>query len=152
MAKITIKNIDTIKRRLHSYSRIDLTDKMNKATTLVHGQAKSLAAVDTGNLAGSIHMEVKSKGRNIVGRVFTNVEYAPFVEFGTGIKGNGSYPYEVKGLNLTYRDTPWVYSPDGGDTFYHTEGQIAQPFMYPSLHDNKDNIKKMFAEEIKKKG
>ena len=152
MAKITIKNIDTIKRRLHSYSRIDLTDKMNKATTLVHGQAKSLAPVDTGNLAGSIHMEVKSKGRNIIGRVFTNVEYAPFVEFGTGIKGNGSYPYEVKGLNLTYRDTPWVYSPDGGDTFYHTEGQIAQPYMYPSLHDNKDIIKKMFAEEIKKKG
>lgn len=152
MAKITLKNVDTIKRRLHNISSMDLSDRMNKATTLVHAQAKMLAPVDTGNLSGSIHMEIKRKGRNLIGRVFTNVEYAPFVEFGTGIKGNGSYPYEVNGLNLSYRDTPWVYTPDGGETYYHTEGQLAQPFMYPALHDNKDTIKKIFADGIKQRG
>lgn len=152
MAKITIKNIDTLKRRLRNISTLDLEDTMNKATALVHGQAKTLAPVNTGNLSSSIHMETIRKGKNVIGRVFTNVEYAPFVEFGTGIKGDGTYPYNVEGLNLSYRDTPWTFSPDGGETFYHTSGQVAQPFMYPALNDNKDTIQKMFGDAIKKRG
>lgn len=115
---------------------------MNKATTLVHGQAKLLAPVDTGNLAGSIHMKVTKRGKEVQGKVYTNLQYAPFVEFGTGSKGNGTYPN--KDINLSYRDTPWVYTPDGGETFYHTEGQVAQPYMYPALKRNEKTIKAMF--------
>lgn len=137
--------------RLNKISNIDLTDKVNRATTLVHAQAKSLAPVDTGDLAGSIHMEVKKKEQTVEGRVFTNKQYAPFVEFGTGIKGNGTYPYKIKGFSLAYRDTRWCYTPDGGETFIWTKGQVAQPYMYPALSRNRKAIKQILNEGVKEK-
>ena len=144
----TIKNVDRLLSRLNNIAKMELKETMVQATKLVHAQAKTLAPVDTGNLAGSIHQEVKVKGKNIEGRVFTNLQYAPYVEFGTGSSGNGTYPYEVKGLNLSYRDTPWVYSPDGGETFYRTNGQVAQPYMYPALKQNEKYIKQLFKEGV----
>lgn len=144
----TIKNVDRLLSRLNNIANMELKEKMIQATKVVHAQAKTLAPVNTGNLAGSIHMEVKSKGKNVEGRVFTNVSYAPFVEFGTGSTGNGTYPYDVKGLSLSYRDTSWVYTPDGGETFYRTEGQVAQPYMYPALKQNEKYIQQLFKEGV----
>lgn len=149
MATVTVKNVGRLIQRLNKIADMDLKEKMVQATKVVHAQAKSLAPVDTGNLAGSIHQEVKKKAENLEGRVFTNVQYAPYVEFGTGIKGNGSYPYEVEGLNLSYRDSSWVYTPDGGETFYRTKGQVAQPFMYPALKQNEKYIKQLFKDGVK---
>ena len=124
---------------------------MNKATALVHGQAKALAPVDTGQLAGSIHMQVKETGVELQGRVYTNVEYAPYVEFGTGIKGNGTYPYKVEGLNLEYKDKGWFYyDEDKGETIF-TTGQEAQPYMYPAMKQNEKRIKQMFRDGVKTK-
>lgn len=139
---------DSLLKRLNNIAEMDLKDKMVQATKLVHAQAKALAPVDTGNLAGSIRMEVKKSGKNLIGRVYTNVQYAPYVEFGTGSTGQGTYPYKVKGLKLSYRDTPWVYTPDGGETFYRTNGQEAQPYMYPAIKQNEKNIKKLFKQGV----
>lgn len=139
---------DGLLKRLNNIAEMDLKDKMVQATKLVHAQAKALAPVDTGNLAGSIRMEVKKSGKNLIGRVYTNVQYAPYVEFGTGSTGQGTYPYKVKGLKLSYRDTPWVYTPDGGETFYRTNGQEAQPYMYPAIKQNEKNIKKLFKQGV----
>jgi HK97 gp10 family phage protein len=47
---------------------------------VVEGQAKQLAPVDTGRLAGSISTEQIDKNQVEVG---TNVSYAPYMEFGT---------------------------------------------------------------------
>jgi len=119
MATVTVKNVDRLTQRLKRIADMDLRDKMVEATKLVHAQAKALAPVgDTGNLAGSIRMEVNNKAGNMEGRVYTNLEYAPYVEFGTGIKGNGSYPYKIENVSLSYRDSGWVYTPDGGETFF----------------------------------
>ena len=149
MATVTVKNVDRLIQRLNNIAGMDLKSIMVKATNVVHAQAKNLAPVDTGNLAGSIHQEVNVKGENLEGRVFTNVQYAPYVEFGTGIKGNGSYPYDIEGIDLEYRDTPWVYTPDDGETYYRTEGQVAQPFMYPALKENEKYIKDLFKNGVK---
>lgn len=151
MASVTIKNVGRLTAKLNKIATMDLHEKMVKATSIVHAQAKTLAPVDTGNLAGSIHMEVKNIGKDIQGRVFTNVEYAPFVEFGTGSTGDGTYPYKVKDLALVYRNSPWVYTPDGGETFYYTSGQVAQPYMYPALKDNEKYIKELFKSGVKEK-
>lgn len=147
----TVKNVDRLLKRLNNIANMDLTSTMNKATLMVHAQAKTLAPADTGLLRGSIHQEVKKKGKSVIGRVYTNVQYAPYVEFGTGSKGNGTYPYKPKGLSLTYRSTPWVYTPDGGETFYKTKGQVAQPYMYPALKRNEKAIRRLFKEEVKAK-
>jgi len=147
MASITIKGIDSLIHKLTNISKTEkVKETMNKATLLVHGQAKALAPVDTGNLAGSIHPKVLVQGNLVIGKVYTNLSYAPFVEFGTGNKGNGTYPN--KKLKLTYRSTPWVYTPDEGETFYRTEGQVAQPYMYPAIKQNEKKIKAMFKEAL----
>ena len=147
MASITIKGIDSLVQKLNNVSQTkQVKECMDKAVLMVHAQAKLLAPVDTGALAGSIHPKVITEGNKIIGKVYTNLNYAPFVEFGTGIKGNGTYPN--KKVKLTYRSTPWVYTPNGGEDFYRTEGQVAQPYMYPAIKQNEKKIKSMFKEAL----
>ena len=122
---------------------------MNKATELVHGQAKALVPPNgTGYLAGSIHMQVKATDTEVQGRVYTNAEYAAYVEFGTGIKGNGTYPYQVEGLSLDYKDKGWAYYDEDKGEWIYTKGQKAQPYMYPALKENERTIKRMFKEGV----
>lgn len=137
MATITVKNIDKLTLKLNAMATMELRDTMTKAVTIVHGQAKSLAPVDTGNLAGSIRMKVKLKKDTLEGRVYTNTQYAPYVEFGTGVKGNGSYPYDIDGLQLAYHES-WG-------------GMKAQPYMYPALKQNEKVIKDLFKQGVKTK-
>lgn len=146
---MTTVNVNSLKQRLKNIANVDVKDALIKATEIVHSQAKNLAPVDTGNLAGSIHMKVIKTNEGLIGKVFTNLSYAPYVEFGTGIIGNGTYPYHVKGLKLSYKDTPWVYTPDGGDNFYFSKGQAAQPYMYPALKENEKYIKQLFKDAVK---
>lgn len=148
MATVTIKNIDRLTKRLKNIGDMDLKKVVNDATKLVHGQAKELVPVDEGTLAGSIHMESKKTKDGYEGRVYTNLEYSAYVEFGTGVKGNGTYPYKVEGLNLTYKDKGWVYWSDKENKYIYTKGQEAQPYMYPSLHMNKKTINKMFKDGV----
>ena len=56
----------------------------------VQSNAKNLAPVDTGQLQNSIKTksEITKDGANA--QVFTNLEYAPYVEFGTGERGRKS--------------------------------------------------------------
>lgn len=139
--KVDIIGIDELLYKFDNVAKIKLTDTVNKATAVVQSQAKVLAPVDTGNLRGSIHMEVKQMDNLIQGRVYTNVKYAPFVEFGTGVKGNGTYPYKPKGVNLTYRNSGWCYWSDKEDKLIYTTGQVAQPYMYPAVKQCRNNIK-----------
>lgn len=150
MAKVQIKNIDRLIKRLDNIKTADLVPLVNKATLMVEAQAKALCDGfdnSTGALRASIHPKVEIKGTQIIGMVYTTLEYAPYIEFGTGIKGNGTYPYKVEGLNLTYRDTPWVYTD--GENFWYTKGQEAKPFMYPALEMNKKNINKLINDGYK---
>lgn len=147
MASITIKGIDSLIHKLNNISKTEqVKQTMDKAVLLVHAHAKSNAPVDKGGLAGSIHPKVVTEGKTIIGKVYTNLNYAPFVEFGTGIKGNGTYPN--KDITLTYRSTPWVYTPNDGEDFYYTEGQVAQPYMYPAIKRNEKKIKEMFKDAL----
>lgn len=134
---------------LKTIANPDLQDAMNQATALVHTQAKALAPVEKGQLAGSIHMQVDKSPSRLQGRVYTNVEYAPYVEFGTGVKGNGTYPYAIKGLGLTYRDKGWVYQDEDTGEWVYTKGQKAQPYLYPALKEKEKIIKQLFQNSVK---
>lgn len=130
---------------------MELKSAVNKATKLVHGQAKDLAPVDKGGLAGSIHMQVTDTGKSLEGRVYTNLEYAPYVEFGTGVTGNGTYPYQIEGLNLEYKDKGWAYYDEDKGEWIYTKGQEAQPYMYPALKENEKTIKRILKDGVKTK-
>lgn len=107
---------------------------LGKACALVERSAKEKAPKDTGALRRSITSEVKDG----VGIVFTPLEYAPYVEFGTGLfaeDGNGR------------QDVPWNYQDDEGN-WHSTSGQRPQPFMRPALNENRENIKRILKEAL----
>lgn len=66
-----------------------MVDAMKQATLLVTRTARELAPVDTGRLRASILPEVAVKGHEVIGVVGSNVEYAPYMELGTGKFGKG---------------------------------------------------------------
>jgi len=148
MATIRLQGIENLNNKLNNITaHSKVNEAMQQAVLLVHGQAKELCPVDTGNLRSSIHPKVIIQGNSITGKVYTNVNYAPYVEFGTGSVGQGTYPNPK--VSLSYRDTPWIYTPDGGETFYKTSGQVAQPFLYPAITQNKTRITNMLKTALK---
>lgn len=113
-----IINLDKLKLKLENLANLDVSKALNRACLVVENEAKRLCPVDTGDLRSSITHEVN----NDVGIVGTNKEYAPYVEFGTGIfsvEGNG-------------RDTPWSYQDDKGE-WHTTVGQKPQPFLETAI-------------------
>lgn len=147
IASIKIVGLRRITENFDKLTNIDMTPTVNKAVVVVKGYAKENVAKDTGDLSGSISSTVETKGKTITGKVFTNLEYAPYVEFGTGAKGQGTYPHPVKGLSLSYRQTPWGYIDPKTDEYIWTNGQVAQPFMYPALNENRTAIQRLIRKE-----
>ena len=135
-------NLDKfVDSELDNYLKTALT----KACAIVRNEAIKKAPQRTGALKRSIDFEVSDDGQE--GVIFSNLEYAPFVELGTGehaTRGNG-------------RDTPWTYpayltnavAKDMGITlkkdskgrtihtqFFTTTGMKPRPFLEPALTEN----------------
>lgn len=123
MASDVSKNLsEFVNKDLDRY----LSQAMAEACATLQGAARQKAPSDTGNLRRSIDFEVSDDGRE--GCVFSNAEYAPYVEIGTGI-------YSSKGSG---RKTPWRY--EGSHGWVTTSGNHPQPFMEPALQENKSEI------------
>lgn len=105
---------------------------MNKACLVVERDAKMNCSVDIGLLKASISHKVDADTKDIIGSIFSNLDYAPFLEKGTGVyakDGNG-------------RRTPWKYNVKAGKYkgWHTTNGQQPQPFLEPARDNNKDRI------------
>ena len=112
---------------------------LNRACLIVENDAKKRCPVGrTGLLRNSIQHRVEREWQTYAGVVGTNVEYAPYVEFGTGI-------YAANGDG---RQTPWVYRTADGE-FYWTQGQEPQPYLEPALVENINEVKAEILETIK---
>ena len=110
-------------------------DGMKKACELVEGDAKEKAPKDTGALRRSITSKVEANGNEVTGIVYTPLEYAPYVEYGTGLyaaNGNG-------------RQTPWSYQDDEGK-WHYTHGQHPQPYLRPALEQNREKVIQLIKE------
>ena len=112
---------------------------LNRAGLIVENDAKKRCPVGkTGLLRNSIQHRVEYSGYERACYVGTNVEYAPYVEFGTGIHA----------ANGDGRQTPWVYRTADGE-FHWTEGQEPQPYLEPALEENTAAIKQEILETVK---
>ena len=144
-----IKNLDKIMAKANKMAvNVDNTvkDSLNKSMATVQGDIKALVPVNTGELRNSIQLKIaEEKDGVITSTVGTNVYYAPYIEYGTGKVGEATNTQ--KGTN--YRQTPWIYCDEDG-TFHYTEGQAAQPFMYPGFNQNKGLIKQNLKSDIRK--
>lgn len=144
----------------------EFAKNMERACLVVETDAKKNALVDISHLRTSISHEVTITTDSIIGIVFSNLDYAPYVEKGTGIyaeDGNG-------------RKTPWVYikgKESGkksetqktyswekalqimailqkkGIDAHATKGSKPHPFLEPARDANKEKITKILAGKIK---
>lgn len=129
-----IQGIDKLEVKLTNISNINLEPILHKACLIVENAARTNCPVDTGQLKRSITHEVQGD----TGIIGTNVEYAPFCEFGSGLyatAGNG-------------RKTPWSYKTADGQ-WHTTSGQAAQPFLQPAFDSNKALIIKTIQDGVK---
>lgn len=131
-----VENLDKVIAKLAKLvDETTFKETMNKACIVVENQAKINAPAAAGQLRNSITHEVD--GLN--GYIGTNVSYAPYVEFGTGIfaaEGNG-------------RQDRWSYQ-DAKGNWHSTIGQKPQPFLEPALEASKDKVFELFQEALKK--
>ena len=105
---------------------------------LAQGYAQEKCPVDTSNLVNSIDYDVIVKDMEM--QVGTNVEYAPYVEFGTGIYATGEGGSAAKKI-------PWVYKDDEGK-WHRTSGMKAQPFLRPAIENHIDEYKDILKEYL----
>ncbi len=137
---IHIDNIEPLIQRLDNLVDINKIDgAMGKCCSLVERRAKQLAPKDTGQLRNSITSKVERDGNDVVGVVFTPKEYAPYVEYGTGL-------FAEKGGR---KDVPWKYKDDE-DNWHVTSGQKPHPYLRPALNENRDKILRILEESVKK--
>lgn len=133
---------------------------LGKACAIVERAAKEKAPKGSGELRRSITSRIEGD----TGIIYTPLEYAPYVEFGTGIFAEGG-----KGR----KEVPWVYVEDGGKpsnnkTIYTEEtaretvaylrskgldaqmtyGKEPQPFLRPALEENRAKVLKALNEGI----
>ena len=100
-----------------------------QAVTYAINNITEQGAVDTGNLRNSLTFQMENENTVQIG---TAVEYAPYVEMGTGI-------YASDG---TGRKTPWVYK-DGEGNWHTTKGSRPKPYLKPAMADHIDEYRQI---------
>lgn len=134
--KFEVLNADSVNELLDEAA---LRNGLGRALALVERSAKQKAPKGTGELRRSITSRIDKEGDELVGYVFTPLEYAPYVEYGTGLfaeNGNGR------------KDVPWHYQDDEGK-WHTTSGMEPQPYMRPALQENREEVLRIIKEALK---
>ena len=114
----------------------ELRQALGRACAIVEGAAK-----DTGARRRSITSRIDEEDESLKGVVYTPLEYAPYVEYGTGLfaeNGDGR------------QDVPWYYYDDEGN-LRRTSGQKPQPFLRPALNESREDILRELQGGLRKK-
>jgi HK97 gp10 family phage protein len=131
---IEIQGLDNILEKLEKLSNPqNLEASLGKACAIVEASAKQKAPKDNGDLRRSIASKVEGES----GIVYTPLEYAPYVEYGTGLFAEGG----------GRTDVPWIYQDDEGN-WHSTKGQKPQPYMRPALNENREKILQVIMEGL----
>lgn len=153
------KDISSLAHDLNAIRGVVLNKKhLMTAAGFVQSSAKLLAPTGaSGELRNSIQMTVVESPTRLTAHIGTNLEYALYVEFGTGKIGAANHagvsPYVTPAYTMSSwwihesqvdPDVPERYHWFSIDTkagkFYQVNGQPAQPFLYPALKDNEQTI------------
>ncbi len=103
-------------------------EAVQESCELIQASAQGYCPVDTGALQASITIDPPTEGdASVTGSVAPHTDYASYVEYGTGRRGDPSAPYA------------------------HVEswpGQAAQPYMRPALDENRGKVKDIFLRQL----
>lgn len=171
---MAVKGAEKLMRQLNTLGSINpvVEKAVRKETLRVQRNAVLLCPVNHGELRQSIKTKVEATEGMVVGTVYTNNKHAAFVEFGTGPVGQDNHEGISPEVNPVYSQSGWWFpgdkitpqdaakyhwpsmTTDDGKTLYFTQGQPAQPFMYPALKGIEDivcmNLKAALVAEIEK--
>lgn len=160
-----ITGLDKFYADMDKLAAVDLKKPTKEAILQVQRDAKSNVSVDSGELRESIYTDVNDEGDRIIGTCFTNKEYAGFVEFGTGPKGQANHAGISPEVDVVYSQSPWwihesqidkataekyhwfyIDTPEG--RFYQCSGQPAKPYLYPAIKNNEEKIEEIYENHI----
>lgn len=156
-----------LNKHFDKLSKVELRSGIEKGISLVQESAKVNCPEFDGELSSKIKTEVTEEGDTVRGICWPEVKYGMYVEFGTGPKGQENHEGISPDVAVAYTQSPWwihesqidrevaehyhffhIDTPQG--RFYQCTGQAAQPYLYPALKDNEDNIVEIVRKEIKK--
>lgn len=137
--KIQIDGMAELNEKLRELADSErMKNALTRSGELVRDRARTKCPVRTGYLHD--HIEYTVEGDSAL--VGTSVEYAPYVEFGTGSRGDPSVPHTDK--------KQWTYYSKELKQFVTTSGQEKHPYLVPALKDSTKEIADIFKEEFGK--
>ena len=157
MSNVRIEGLDGLVEKLDTMlSDEDINRALGKACAIVERAAKQKAPKEEGDLRRSITSKVVNKE----GIVYTPLEIAPYIEYGTGLyaeNGNGRkevpWVYVEGSVNpnpvkKTYTeeeaDSAVAYLQSKGLDAKKSYGRHPEPYMRPALYENKQKILELF--------
>lgn len=169
MADQHVRGAESLNRKLSAIQNpMDaITKAMGKEIRRVRNAAVLLCPVNHGELRQSIRTDVKQEKTLVRGICYTNNQHAAYVEFGTGPKGEANHDGISPNVQPAYVSGGWWFPGDDippadadkyhwpkseskdGKVFYYTQGQAAQPYMYPALKMNENIIKMNLSAALK---
>ena len=169
-----VQGAERLMRQLNTLGNISpiVERAVKKETLRVQRNAVLLCPVNHGELRQTIKTKVEATEGMVIGTVYTNSKYAAYVELGTGPVGAANHEGISPEVNPVYSQSGWWFPGDkvtpqdaakyhwpkmttrDGKTLYFTDGQPAQPFMYPALKGSEDivcmNLKASLVAEIER--
>lgn len=164
---MSVKGFNELEKKMKEMSELDTRQVVGEAIQFVRSAAVMNCHADTGELRQSIFAEIEEQNDTVVGTCWTDKAYAPYLEFGTGPKGQEKHVGTSPEVTPTYTQQPWwihesqidarvaekyhwfyIDTPNG--RFYQCSGNPAYPFMYPALKDNEDQILDMIGSGLSK--
>ena len=151
------RSLARLELQLDKIAQVNLEKAVARGLKIVQEEAKLLCPVHDGELRRSIFTDVESRGEQVIGTCYTKKSYAPYVEFGTGPKGQQHHTGISPEVSVAYTQSPWwihesqidsdiaekyhwFYIDTEQGRFYQCTGQVAQPFMYPALKNNEEKV------------
>ena len=158
---VEIRGLEGILERLEGIADYDKMSKtIETACFIIERSAKQKAPK-------SIAPTIKTDVKGLTGTVYTPVEYAPYVEFGTGIHsihpdgGRQEVPWVYVEGSTVKSKSKTIYTDESarkmvaamreqGLDAHMTYGQHPQPFLRPALDENRDKIVEKMGESMLK--
>jgi len=154
--KVEVKGLKEFQRKIeqvvNDLSGPPMVEGVRDATLFVQSEAKKRAPVDTGRLRASIMPNVRTlRGGTIQGAVGSNLEYAPYIEMGTGVFADP--PRKAHWPPGSALDT-WAKRhgfTSGAQVAFiigKRGGLRARKFLYNAVAENKDKIARLIGQTV----
>lgn len=111
-----------------------IEEALTEAALICEATAKQKCPVDTGQLRNSISNKVTMEDKGGYAEIGSNMQYAAYVELGTGIYNHG-------------RQGGWSYVDAEGKGHF-TMGSKPHPYLKPAVTENRKRIIDCFKEKL----